>query len=86
MGECDIEAREHSLCNLLFEELVGSIQTNLPPQEKVTIKISKGSHSVSVLLKTHSDSNFLEEDLSPSLSDGDEIEQKIRNAVLARQI
>lgn len=83
MGECDIEAREHSLCNLLFEELVGSIQTNLPPQEKVTIKISKGSHSVSVLLKTHSDSNFLEEDLSPSLSDGDEIEQKIRNAVLA---
>ena len=81
--ECSLQRNEQNLCSLLFEEITNCMQSNLSPEEKVRVKISKGNHSISVSLKAHAESDFLKADLSPYLDEGEEIEQRIRNVVLA---
>ena len=81
--ECAVDEKDRNLLELLFEELSVSMQDNLPPEEKVVIKVKGKKDSVSFTLKTHAASDFLKADLSPSLSENEEIEQRIRNAVIA---
>ena len=80
---CGLEEDAQLLCSLLFEEISAVVRTNLEPDDKVSVRISAARHGVSVTLRMNAKSDFLRADMSPTLSEGEEIEQKIRNAVLA---
>jgi len=81
--KCGLDSDGQLLCSLLYEEISAVVRMNLEPEEKVFIRVAGNRHGISVMMRVAAHSNFLETDLSSALSEGDEIEQKIRNAVLA---
>lgn len=77
-----ISPEDAGLCNLLFEEISVTMQDNLPPETPVTIKVAGTSGSVQLSLLTVSDRNIFSGADGSSSADVDEIEQKLRNAII----
>ena len=82
-GDLAVVGRDRNLVNLLFEELSVSMQENLPPDGKVGIRIRNGHDGFTVTVRTRSDTDFLSTGISPSLGENEEIERRLRSAVLA---
>ena len=76
-----ISPEDAGLCNLLFEEISVTMQDNLPPETPVTVKAAGTSGNVQLSLLTVSDRNIFSGP-DDSSSDVDEIEQKLRNAII----
>lgn len=70
------------LCCLLFEEISAAMRSNLPPEEKVRIRIRRANDGMRITIRTKAQSDFIEEDPSPSSDEDDEIEQRIRSSLL----
>ena len=77
-----ISLEDAGLCNLLFEEISVTMQDSLPPETPVTIKVAGTSGSVQLSLLTVSDRNIFSGADGSSSADVDEIEQKLRNAII----
>jgi ATP-binding cassette subfamily B protein len=77
-----ISPEDAGLCNLLFEEISVIMQDNLPPETPVTVKAAGTSGNVQLSLVTVSDSNIFSGADGSSSVDVDEIEQKLRNAII----
>jgi len=77
-----ISPEDAGLCNLLFEEISVTMQDSLPPETPVTIKVAGTSGSVQLSLVTVSDRNIFSGADGSSSADVDEIEQKLRNAII----
>ncbi|MDT3389503.1 MAG: ABC transporter ATP-binding protein/permease [bacterium] len=77
-----ISPEDAGLCNLLFEEISVTMQDSLPPETPVTIKVAGTSGSVQLSLVTVSDRNIFSGPDGSSSADVDEIEQKLRNAII----
>ena len=77
-----ISPEDAGLCNLLFEEISVTMQDSLPPETPVTIKVAGTSGSVQLSLLTVSDRNIFSGPDGSSSADVDEIEQKLRNAII----
>lgn len=77
-----ISPEDAGLCNLLFEEISVTMQDSLPPETPVTIKVAGTSGSVQLSLLTVSDRNIFSGADGSSSADVDEIEQKLRNAII----
>ena len=82
-GDLAVVARDRNLVNLLFEELSVSMQENLPPDGKVRIRIGNGHNGFTVTVRTRSETDFLSTGISASLGENEEIERRLRSAVLA---
>lgn len=77
-----ISPEDAGLCNLLFEEISVTMQDNLPPETPVTVKAAGTSGNVQLSLLTVSDRNIFSGPDGSSSADVDEIEQKLRNAII----
>lgn len=77
-----ISPEDSGLCNLLFEEISVTMQDNLPPETPVTVKAAGTSGNVQLSLVTVSDRNIFSGADGSSSADVDEIEQKLRNAII----
>ena len=77
-----ISPEDSGLCNLLFEEISVTMQDNLPPETPVTVKAAGISGNVQLSLVTVSDRNIFSGADGSSSADVDEIEQKLRNAII----
>lgn len=77
-----ISPEDAGLCNLLFEEISVTMQDNLPPETPVTVKAAGTSGNVQLSLVTVSDRNIFSGADGSSSADVDEIEQKLRNAII----
>lgn len=77
-----VSPEDAGLCNLLFEEISVTMQDNLPPETPVTVKAAGISGNVQLSLVTVSDRNIFSGADGSSSADVDEIEQKLRNAII----
>ena len=77
-----VSPEDSGLCNLLFEEISVTMQDNLPPETPVTVKAAGISGNVQLSLVTVSDRNIFSGADGSSSADVDEIEQKLRNAII----
>lgn len=77
-----VSPEDAGLCNLLFEEISVTMQDNLPPETPVTVKAAGISGNVQLSLVTVSDRNIFSGADGTSSADVDEIEQKLRNAII----
>ena len=77
-----ISPEDAGLCNLLFEEISVTMQDSLSPETPVTVKVAGTSGSVQLSLLTVSDRNIFSGADGSSSADVDEIEQKLRNAII----
>lgn len=77
-----ISPEDAVLCNLLFEEISVTMKDSLPPETPVTVKVAGTSGSVQLSLLTVSDRNIFSGPDGSSSADVDEIEQKLRNAII----
>ncbi len=77
-----ISQEDAGLCNLLFEEISVTMQDSLPPETPVTVKAAGTSGNVQLSLVTVSDRNIISGADGSSSADVDEIEQKLRNAII----